>query len=210
MVLGGVVYLHDISQDRFSGTAKKNLEMFHVLCGDAALKKVVLVTSKWGRLSIGDGKSREDELKKVHWQSLIKSGSEVRSFQGDYESAWDVINLFLERASDEKRRRITTIGLKIQREMVDAHKIIPQTKAGKKLRYSLEELLDLQQRVATLEAELAKGGNADAEAKLRETEENMQKVVGQIQSLRNSLPQLVKRWLRLLASVSQQRWSEVD
>lgn len=210
MVLGGVIYLHDISQDRFSGTAKKNLEMFHVLCGDAALRKVVLVTTKWDRLREEHGKNREKELKTIHWQSLIKNGAHVHPFRGNYQNAWEIIDLFLKQVEMSIKPGIKTIVLQIQTEMVDARKIIPQTKAGKKLRNSLEELLYLQQRVATLEAELAKSGNAEAQAKLQETEENMESIVGQIQALRASLPQRVLRLFRVLASDPQELYSTTD
>lgn len=198
MVLGGVIYLHDISQDRFSGTAKKNLQMFSYLCGDAALDKVVLVTSKWGRLPVENGieygRRREEELRGIHWKSMIEKGSKVRSFRDSRQSAWDVVDLFLERAS--KQKQIKEKALQIQTELVVDRKFIPQTQAGKELRYSLKELLQLQKQMAALEADMAKGGDAEAEAKLRETEEKMEKVVGQIQSLRLSLPQRMRSLFR--------------
>jgi len=197
MVLGGVIYLHDISQDRFSGTAKRNLKMFSHLCGDAALDKVVLVTSKWTRLPVENGTKREKELREIHWKSMIEKHSEVRSFRDSHQSAWDVVNFILERTSEHKKRRIKEEALQIQTELAVDHKFIPQTEAGKELRYSLKELLQLQKQMATLEAEMAKGGDAEAEAKLRETEAKMEKIVGQIQSLRLSFVQRIMgifRW----------------
>jgi hypothetical protein len=204
MVLGGIIYLHDISQDRFSGTAKKNLQMFSHLCGDAALDKVVLVTSKWKRIPDQDGKKREKELEGIHWKIMIEKGVKVLSFQDSQSSALDVIDFILKRTSERKKLQIKEKALQIQTELVDDRKFIPQTEAGKELRYSLQELLQLQKQMAALEADVAKGGDAEAEAKLRETEEKMEKVVGQIQSLRLSLSQRVISWFRKLASVSQQ------
>lgn len=52
MMFGGAIYLHDISSKRFSGTAKRNLDIFSHLCGEAAVDTVVLVTDALG--SAGD------------------------------------------------------------------------------------------------------------------------------------------------------------
>ncbi|THU87669.1 hypothetical protein K435DRAFT_594871, partial [Dendrothele bispora CBS 962.96] len=68
MVLAGVIYLHDISQDRFTDTAKRNLNMLNHLCGEASLEKVVLVSTKWERFydfQVPD--ARERELRDKHW-----------------------------------------------------------------------------------------------------------------------------------------------
>lgn len=43
----GIIYLHRISDVRMQGSAKKNLLMFKKLCGDDALRKVVLTTTIW-------------------------------------------------------------------------------------------------------------------------------------------------------------------
>jgi len=102
-VLGGVIYLHDISQDRFSGTARQHLETFNRHRRDAALNKVVLATTKWSRLSESDGSRREAELKEVPWKSMRDKGAEVLRFLDDQKSAWDIVSVFLNRASESER-----------------------------------------------------------------------------------------------------------
>ena len=102
-MLGGVIYLHDISQDRFSGTARQHLETFNRYRRDAALNKVVLATTKWSRLSESDGSRREAELKEVPWKSMRDKGAEVLRFLGDQKSAWDIVSVFLDRASESER-----------------------------------------------------------------------------------------------------------
>ena len=97
MVLGGVVYLHDISQDRLSNTARQNLEAFNRFCGTATLEKVVLATTKWSRVSESDGSRREAELREVHWKPIVEKGSQVRRFLGNQESAWDILAVFIQR-----------------------------------------------------------------------------------------------------------------
>jgi len=202
MVLGGVIYLHDISQDRFSGTARRNLEMFNRLCGDAALDKVVLGTTKWVRLSPNDGSRREAELKDVHWKEMVKKGSQVRRFEGNQESAWRVMSVFLERASQRRKNLGEDIFLQIQTEIAVKRRIIPETKAGKELRFTLQEFLEMQKMAVALEEEMARGGGSDVDAKLEETRQNMDKLTTQIQALKVPLSRRIKRFLGLAVSFS--------
>ena len=62
--------------------------------------------------------------------------SSVRKFEGSQESAWDVIAPII-----EKDRYGKMDALQIQEELVDAQKLIPDTEAGRQLRYSLDQLL---------------------------------------------------------------------
>ncbi|KAJ3517074.1 hypothetical protein NLJ89_g728 [Agrocybe chaxingu] len=200
MVLG-VLYLHDVSQDRFSGTARRNLEMFNHLCGDAALDKVILAITKGGRLAPDNVKRREEELKSVHWKSMIDKRSVVRQFFGTTKSAQDIINIFLERASRRQREQIMKLHIQIQAELVDNRKFIPQTEAGKQLRYTLQEVLALQKQMISLESDLAQGGDPEAEAKLREAEEKMRKMEDQVKALKVSLSNRIGRKLKKLLGI---------
>jgi len=58
--LNGILYFHRISDVRMQGSAKKNLLMFKKLCGEDALRNVILVTSMWDRVSMEDGNKREN------------------------------------------------------------------------------------------------------------------------------------------------------
>ena len=202
MVLGGVVYLHDISQDRFSGTARRNLEMFNRLCGDAAMNKVVLGTTKWSRLPRDDGSRREAELKGVYWKEMMDKGSKVKRFLGDRESAWNVLSVFLKQASVHYQDPGQEINLRIQEEIAVERRIIPETKAGKELRYTMQEFLEMQKMAVALEEEMARGGGSDVDAKLEETRRNLDKLTTQLQDLKVPLSRRVKRFFRLVVSRS--------
>jgi len=202
MVLGGVIYLHDISQDRFSGTARRNLEMFNRLCGDAALDKVVLGTTKWSRLSQDDGSKREAELQGVHWKEMVDKGSKVKRFTGNQDSAWKIVSVFLKRASEHRQELGKEISLQIQDEIAVKRRLIPETKAGKELRFTLQEFLEMQKMAVALEEEMARGGGSDVDAKLAETRQNMDKLTTQIQALKVPLSRRIKRFLGLAVSFS--------
>jgi hypothetical protein len=60
--LRGIVYLHRINETRFSGSAKRYLEMFRQICGDDALSNVALVTTMWGQIDPGIGLRKDVEL----------------------------------------------------------------------------------------------------------------------------------------------------
>ncbi|KAF5539157.1 hypothetical protein FPHYL_12327 [Fusarium phyllophilum] len=61
--LHGIIYLHRISDVRMQGSAKKNLVTFKELCGEDALKKVVLASTMWDIVPAEKATKREQELK---------------------------------------------------------------------------------------------------------------------------------------------------
>ena len=133
--LAGIVYLHDISLSRMEPIFR-SLVVFQKLCGKDALKRVVLCTTKWSDIFREEGESRTEQLKEGHWKEMIEGGSTVRRFEDSQESAWDVI------ASIIVGHQIGKMdALQIQEEMVEAKKLIPETEAGRQLRYSLDQLL---------------------------------------------------------------------
>ncbi|EDR05892.1 uncharacterized protein LACBIDRAFT_302516 [Laccaria bicolor S238N-H82] len=99
--LGGLIYLHDISLPRMKGTALRNLEVFKKLCGDRALRSVVLGTTKWTELPVAStsvedvGEQRLKELCGKYWLEMIERGSIVRKFEDTQQSAWDMVDSVL-------------------------------------------------------------------------------------------------------------------
>ena len=55
----GLIYLHDISSARMTGSILKNLRMFRKLCSEENLRNVILVTTKWAVIPIIDAILRE-------------------------------------------------------------------------------------------------------------------------------------------------------
>jgi len=205
MVLGGIIYLHDISILRFSGTARRNLEMFNRLCGDAALDKVVLCTNQWGRVTPADGEKREAEMMNLHWKVMIDKGSTVKRFMGNeksalQKSAWEIVSVFLQRASQRREKLGQEISLQIQDEIAVKRRLIPETKAGKELRFTLQEFLEMQKMAVALEEESARGGGTDVDGRLAETRNKMDKLTAQIQTLKVPLSRRFKRFLGLVVS----------
>lgn len=126
--LNGILYFHRISDVRMQGSAKKNLTMFKKLCGDGALKNVILVTTMWDRVSVEDATMREKQLIETpaFWGWMMSKGSKTCRHDNTLSSAESLLGHFL---PDLKN----TITLEIQQEMVEEKKTLDQTGAGKEL-----------------------------------------------------------------------------
>ncbi|KAG6814070.1 hypothetical protein H0H92_003117 [Tricholoma furcatifolium] len=190
MKLAGVVYLHEISQPRMMGAPRRNLEMFRELCGEKAIRNVVLVTTKWEEVSVEMGERRERQLRENYWKHMLELGSQMLRFQTQHDtaSAWEIVNRILDDVSVD--------ALQIQEEMVDLQRILPETAAGRALRATLKELLAAQEQMS---AKLKEQG-AEEDERLRQTfQENkrmIQSIVEQIQGLKIPLSRRILALMR--------------
>jgi hypothetical protein len=191
MKLGGVIYLHDISQTRMLGTTRKNFDMFRKLCGDGAAASVILGTTKWAEVHQGVAERREKQLIETYWRDMTGQGSRVRRFLDTSESAWTIVYCILDALAKIE-------ALKIQEELVNLQEIIPETDAGKTLRYTLQQLLEMQKQMAEeLAAQAAGGDDAQVQAKLEEHRNQMRTTLKQINDLKISLSRRMKGFFGL-------------
>ncbi|KAF4615012.1 hypothetical protein D9613_003497 [Agrocybe pediades] len=164
--LAGVIYLHDISEDRFSQTARRNLNVFNDMCGDALLSKVIFGTTKWNRTPEEVGKKHEDDLKEVHWDAMLKKGAKSKRFEDSRDSALSFIKHIV-------TDTLLKVCFRIQEEMVDDWKIIAETQAGRNLLWPLQDVLALHKEMLELEKVMAQGGDAEAAQRYKETKWKM-------------------------------------
>jgi hypothetical protein len=142
MKLGGIIYLYDISKRRMDGTTLKNIEMFRELCGDDALNAVFLLTTGWGGVDVKVGTKREKQLSSDFWKPMLDQGSTIYRFDNTPTGAQTILNSI---STKYNAHQVSTV-LRIQEEIVDMQKRIPDTRAGKQLRYTLQEILDQQKK----------------------------------------------------------------
>lgn len=150
LLLSGLIYLHPINEPKMQGSAKRNLNMFRLLCGDANLNSVVLATTMWEKVTTLDGEKRERELvgTQMFWGSMLDQGSQVLRHQNNTESAFRIIDLII----DSRK----TVILDIQKQMVDAHQTLEQTSAGQEqMSGLLKDKKKAEQRLRRNEDELA-------------------------------------------------------
>ena len=122
-MLAGVIYVHRISDRRFTGIAGWNFKMLRELCGDMALKNVVLVTNMWSAVTREVGEAREKELSATFFKPILEKDAQMVRHFSTPESAHGAI------------RKIIAVNrlvvLRIQSELVDERKSLVNTSAGK-------------------------------------------------------------------------------
>ena len=104
--------------------------MFKKLCGDSALKNVVIVTNMWGEVNAQIGNEREAELigDDSLFRPVLEKGARMARHDNTVASAERAIRLILERHP---------LPLRIQEELVKEHKDISETGAGEELNREL-------------------------------------------------------------------------
>ncbi|KAH8725614.1 P-loop containing nucleoside triphosphate hydrolase protein [Phaeosphaeriaceae sp. PMI808] len=129
--LKGIVYMHRITDNKMTGTARRYLEMFKRLCGKQNLKNVVLLTTMWSELtSEAKGLQRERELRKDFWMDMEKAGSTIRRYEGTRTEAEAIICRLM---------RLPDIVLDIQVELIDQNKRLEETNAGQWMVPNIEQ-----------------------------------------------------------------------
>ena len=146
------------------------------MCGEDDLDNIVLGTTKWA-LNVPDSRLRHEQLVAEYWKPLLDKGAKAFCIDNTAESAWKLIERII---SPRAQKTLNDTVLQIQREMVDKKKLIPETRAGKELRYTLEEVLDIHRKLLRMDTQ----GDEDSQAQHREAEEKVKLLVGQIQKLR--------------------------
>lgn len=92
IVRGGVIYLHDISSDRYHAIANTDLAILDKSFRgvEKAYRRVSIATTKWTRIDDKKGTLRQGELES-RWQQLISGGSKVHQFK-ESADAWKIVN----------------------------------------------------------------------------------------------------------------------
>lgn len=130
--LAGIVYIHRISDDRFTGISVRNFKMFRKLCGESTLKNVVLMTNMWGRVEKDVGEGREKELAEVYFKIALEKGAQLARHHNTTQSAHEIIRRIMKN---------DPAPLLIQRELVDERKDIKHTAAGEAVNEELNRLV---------------------------------------------------------------------
>lgn len=167
VLLHGIIYFHRIADVRMPGSAKKNLLMFKKLCGEDALKKVVLATTMWDKVPQRQAEEREKQLIETpeFWGFMVSKGSVTYRHNNTVESAVRIIEKM---AGDN-----TNMTLDIQNQMVNENQTLVETAVGKELQ---SELIQERQKWA---AELKEAREQMKEAiylRDKESEEVLQEV----------------------------------
>ncbi|KAF9484396.1 hypothetical protein BDN70DRAFT_872688 [Pholiota conissans] len=188
--LGGVIYLHDITQTRMLGTTRKNLDMFRKLIGKDALRSVVLGTTKWALVTPDVGLGRQKQLEDQFWKEMIQAGSKIERIDSK-DAPCKLVREVLLRL---KNKKLADQFLTIQDELVNVHKFVPETEAGQTLKYSLEEIIEQQRKRAQRLREQTQESNDPAVA--QEFQQGMQTIANLLATAKKLKVPLTKRLMR--------------
>ena len=164
-----------------AGSPHRNLRMFGELCGDQAVKKVVLVTTMWDKVQHDTGIRREKELIENYWKTMVNYGASTARSSNSTESAWKIVDIILKQHETEV--------LLLQEEIVDLKKALNETEAGKTLYSDLQKLLADQRDTVRSLAEQARGESnpqlADQlEAELKRIQKDFEKTFREMKNLK--------------------------
>ena len=184
--LSGVIYIHRISDKRFTGIAGRNFKMFRELCGDSTLRNVVLVTNMWAEVSQEDGEEREEELITNFFKPVLDKRAQIARHYNTVESAHDIIRRII---------RNRPAALQIQRELVDEGKDIVDTAAGEAVNKELNEQIRRHRaEMQTIKEEMEKAMKDKDEETRRELEEETRKLQDHIDRTRGDLATMTSRY----------------
>jgi hypothetical protein len=142
----GVIYLHKVSDNRFSGSSKRNLRTFKAICGDGYSPRICLATTCWAKKEDERGYEDDDqkhhELIKAKWEELIANNAMVFEIKDKSEKyPIQILDRILQIGESETRK------VCLQLEIAKDKKKIHETSAGKVLDGAILE------RIKQLEAD---------------------------------------------------------
>ena len=125
-----MLFLHRISDNKFSQTADRISNMLKSLCGDDAMSHLMLCTTMWDRVSEDIGHDRFDELCDTSaWEEMISMGASTGMISNVDRNA----KKEAEKIMGELIKHAKPVEVAIQDEMVKQRKTVAQTGAGKVL-----------------------------------------------------------------------------
>lgn len=159
----GVVFLHDISEARFSGSQRKTLLILRALCGESCMENVIVGTMRWspeGSARFKKEEERERAFLGEHWGDVYKT--KRWTSEHDIHVPAQIVTDLLEKPS---------VLLLAQVEILNA---VGDTTAGRLLvpeaRVEMERLQrEFAEQKQRFEGEMAKN-SAEAEKLRRELE----------------------------------------
>lgn len=118
----GLIFLHDITETRLSGSQRMTWQILKAICGEGSMKNVLVGTTQWsseGDRRFQNEEKRERELYGKHWNGIHKSS---RVVYGDKENAHQIIRDLLVKPP---------VLLLVQTEMINPPHTIEATTAGR-------------------------------------------------------------------------------
>lgn len=159
--ISGIIFMHRISDNRVTGTTKRNMAMFKSIIGEDNYPNVAILTTMWSPGESSVHTCREAQLSNTSDFFGDLLAGRARMFRHDVStasfedaraksSALEVIDYLIEQA------RAGPVTLQVQSELVDDRLRLNETSAGKILVGDITALrADFSQQLTTAQAEMA-------------------------------------------------------
>jgi hypothetical protein len=184
MKLSGILYFHRISDFRMGGIAKKNFHMFSELCGDEAMKNVVIVTNMWETVDQSVAEKREKQLitKADFFGSAIDAGAKIVRHHNNWESAEAILRSIIPNVPEP---------LRIQKETADQNLELHETSAGKFLFKEQQVLIESHKKEIE---DLKRKMEADREADRKRMDDRIKELGTQLKTAQDNSDALRLSW----------------
>ena len=206
-ILAGILYFHRISDLKMGGALTRNFRMFRNLCGENALKNVVIVTNMWGGVEPEVGEAREAELmgEDIFFKLALEKGTRMARHTNTVPSAQAIIRLLINNRP---------LPLQIQVELVDEGKDIVETSAGEELNQELNaQIRKHQQEMRVLAEELEQATKDKDEETRNELEFETRRMHEEVERFEKEARRLAANYRReksefqvRLAEMEMARW----
>ncbi|KAF9781349.1 P-loop containing nucleoside triphosphate hydrolase protein [Thelephora terrestris] len=184
--LAGIIYVHRISDERFTGVSVRNFKMFRQLCGDSTLKNVVFVTNMWGKVEDALGAAREKELAEVYFRPALEKDAQLARHHNTPQSAHEIIRRIMQN---------NPAPLLIQRELVDEGKDIKQTSAGVAVNEELTKAMERHEaEMNALREDMRQALEEKDEWMRKELEEESRKLKTQVDKMRTEMANMATKY----------------
>lgn len=130
-LLTGVLFLHEIDANRMDEARLRSYQLFRKICGNEAMKHVIIVTTMWDTVSLDKGEARFQQLQDEYFNDAMCHGVRLMRHNNTHESAVKVVAQLLGGG-------VKPDVLSIQREMVDYRNQVLETGAGQELMKQLD------------------------------------------------------------------------
>jgi len=172
------------------GALTRNFRMFRNLCGEVALRNLVIVTNMWGGVEQEVGHAREIELmgEDIFFKPALEKGARMVRHMNTVPSAEDIIRLLINNIP---------LPLQIQTELVDEQKDILETGAGQELNQELNnQIKKHREEVRALAEEMELATKDKDEETRNELEIETKRMHEEIERFENEVRRLASDYRR--------------
>lgn len=148
--------------------SKRAFGLFRKMCGTENLRNVSIVTTKWGKVTIQEGESREMQLAEKYFKPALDEKAKMLRHKDTKESADQLLRAFL---SNEAAR------LSLQKELVVDLKPLFNTEAGIHVENDLRELIRKAEEEAAEDSDAEERAKEDVGPKLKQYRLDMEEIL---------------------------------